>query len=160
MVKKYERSKKKYIKSITVKSENDIGILFRKDEQVFYKRYLKYIRNHSKLKILGEATVFFLDRYINEYKKNKIKYVQRLYTKLFKDKNILFVSPESPLMTPSFQFLVEKKIIKSFSVFNLNRIISRITNVTFLINHDHKYRRIKITSSYYFCLPCILEYYF
>jgi len=114
VVKKYERSKKKYIKSITVKSENDIGILFRKDEQVFYKRYLKYIRNHSKLKILGEATVFFLDRYINEYKKNKIKYVQRLYTKLFKDKNILFVSPESPLMAPSFQFLVEKKIIKSF----------------------------------------------
>lgn len=114
VVKKYERSKKKYIKSITVKLENDIGILFREDEQVFYKRNLKYIKSHSKLKILGEATVFFLDRYFKEYKSDKIKYVQRLYTELFRDKNILIVSPKSPLLAPSFQFLVEKKIIKSF----------------------------------------------
>ncbi|MDC0957059.1 GT-D fold domain-containing glycosyltransferase [Flavobacteriaceae bacterium] len=114
VVKKYERSKKKYIKSITVKLENDIGILFREDEQVFYKQNLKYIKSHSKLKILGEATVFFLDRYFKEYKSDKIKYVQRLYTELFRDKNILIVSPKSPLLAPSFQFLVEKKIIKSF----------------------------------------------
>jgi hypothetical protein len=114
VVKKYARSNKKYIKSITVKLENDIGILYRKDEQIFYKRYLKYIKSYSNLKVLGEATVFFLDRYIKEYKNDNIKYVQRLYSRLFENKNILFVSPQSPLIAPSFQFLVEKKIIKSF----------------------------------------------
>ena len=85
-----------------------------KMSRVFYKQNLKYIKSHSKLKILGEATVFFLDRYFKEYKSDKIKYVQRLYTELFRDKNILIVSPKSPLLAPSFQFLVEKKIIKSF----------------------------------------------
>ncbi len=110
---KYGRTGKVYDSFETIKLANDIGILERKNEQIFYKGKFREIRRIFKNPILGDATVFYIGFYYKEYQKANLEIVFELYKRLFKDKRILFVCPENPLMSKSFRTLIEEGVIQS-----------------------------------------------
>jgi hypothetical protein len=113
VVMKYSRGNKSYDRYISTHSENDVGVLERSRERKEYQEKFKNFKKIYAGNILGDATLFFLGFYFNEYKSKRIDRVLSLYTKLFEGRNILFVCPADPMLKPSFKELVETKVIDS-----------------------------------------------
>ncbi len=110
---KYGRTGKTYSYFENLHNANDIGVLIRKEQNEFYKeKYQQFIKMFSG-KVLGEATLFFLGFYYNEYLNNTIGEILTLYKKLFEKNRLLIVAPKSPQTSKSFKFLIENGIIKS-----------------------------------------------
>lgn len=105
----YERSKKDYIDYASIKRPNDIGILSREKEFIFYNECYKILFGNREPTLFGDATVFMLGLYYNEYRIEKLEEVKELFRKMVKGKRMLIACPASPLMEPSFLSL-EKKL--------------------------------------------------
>ncbi|WP_169817602.1 GT-D fold domain-containing glycosyltransferase [Chlorobaculum limnaeum] len=104
----YERSSKKYIRFETWRDPNDIGILSRKAEWAFYNECYRILFGKKKPSVFGDATLFMLGLYTEEYKKAQMERVFELFVTLFKKKRLLIAAPKTPLMAPSFRELEPK----------------------------------------------------
>lgn len=101
----YERSKKDYASYESIRKTNDIGILVRAKEQRFYNECYRILFGRNVPGTFGEATVFMLGLYCNEYQSDRIDEVKALFLKMLSGKKLLIASPAKPLMEPSFQSL-------------------------------------------------------
>jgi hypothetical protein len=113
MVMEYERSEKKYEKLISIRKENDIGVLLRVREQGSYVRKFEAILKHSNITTWGESTCVWLAAFCKEYKEQRLFEVLDAYRLLLEGKRVLFVCPEHPLLGSSFQSLASRGIIQS-----------------------------------------------
>lgn len=104
----YERSSKKYNSFESWLEANDIGILSRKKEFAFYNECYRILFGRKSSPIFGDATLFMLGLYADEYRQCRLEMVKDLMRSLFKGKRLLIAAPESPLMSPSFRELEPK----------------------------------------------------
>jgi hypothetical protein len=104
----FERSKKDYIAYESLNRINDIGIILRKKEHTFYNESYKILFGNKKPSLFGDATVFMLGLYYNEYRNEQIEEVKELFMNMLRGKHLLIACPESPLMEPSFRALEKK----------------------------------------------------
>lgn len=105
----YERSKKDFIDYASIKRPHDVGILSRKKEVTFYNECYKIVFGNREPTLFGDATVFMLGLYFNEYQHDRIEEVKELFIKMIRGRHLLIACPTSPLMKPSFPSL-EKKL--------------------------------------------------
>jgi hypothetical protein len=103
----YERSKKRYDGYESWNSPDDIGVLHRRAQAAMYREYYALVGAHTKATVLGDATVFFLGLYVDDYRGGNIAHVVEAYRSIFRGKNVLFVGPQDPLMGLDFGSLVE-----------------------------------------------------
>lgn len=117
---RYERSSKNYCAHESLKEPNDIGILSRKKEWTFYNSCYKILFGRKPPSLFGDATLFMLGLYHDEYRDDNIEMVMELYRSLFRNKRLLIVAPTTPLIKPSFR-LLEQQLIANGSI-NINYI--------------------------------------
>jgi len=104
----YERSKKDYASYESIQKTDDIGILLRTKEQRFYNECYRILFGRNVPGTFGDATVFMLGLYCNEYRSDQIDEVKALFLKLVVGKKLLIAGPAKPLMEPSFQSLEDR----------------------------------------------------
>ena len=104
----YERSAKEYHRFESWKEPKDIGILSRKNECAFYNECYRILFGNKKPSVFGDATLFMIGLYTEEYKKEQMERVFELFVKLFKKKRLLIAASRTPLMAPSFRELGPK----------------------------------------------------
>ncbi len=109
----YERTPKPYTWYESVHSERDIGILDREKTARAWKNLLVRYMSRSQVSTWGDATCFILGQFYNEYVDGRINKVFDLYRQFFANRQILFVSPDQPLIGQSFRDLVRKNVISS-----------------------------------------------
>ena len=97
-----QRSDKEYIRVESLLREGDIGVLRRDRQRKLYIECWRIIESQTQVLTYGEATVFFLGLYLDEYASGRIEEVKCLFRQMFYRKRILFVCPSTPLMGESF----------------------------------------------------------
>jgi hypothetical protein len=113
IVLKYERTRKEYSRYESVHSPNDVAVLSRPRERMFYEKQFESIRKNTQVNTLGDATCFWLSFCYEEYVDNSIADILALYRRLFQGKKILIVAPERPLAGASFKELCTQGVITS-----------------------------------------------
>lgn len=104
----YQRSKKGYDELQSVKHEHDVGVLYRRKESEAYRHYFDLLSRETRRSLYGEATVFFLGLYYEEYLHDALESVVHGFHSLFAGKKILIACPQVPLIPPSFAELVSQ----------------------------------------------------
>lgn len=131
----YERSLKNYSACESLKEANDIGILSRKKEWIFYNCCNKILFGRKSPSLFGDATLFMLGLYYDQYREENTEIVMEHFRNLFRKKRLLIVAPESPLMSPSFRSLKQQLIAGGTK--SINYIDIPETNA-FMYYHDIK----------------------
>lgn len=110
----YERYPKPFARMRTVKTEGDVGVLLRGAERRAYTKFWRYVAHHTQAREYGDAAVFFLGSYVQEYENGEIEGVLDDFRALFNRRRILFVCPDTPLGGLSFQ--AQEAVLKRIGV--------------------------------------------
>lgn len=113
VIRRLERSAKPYAKLLSYKESEDIGVLDRREQKKMYQHNLGRLLENYQMPVLGDATLFFIGYYVEEYKNNTLEKVFELYRSLWAGKRVLFVGPKNPLMSVSFAELIDTGVITS-----------------------------------------------
>jgi hypothetical protein len=104
-VRRYGRPSTRYDGCETVRQQDDVGVVWRRNWSRKYRALHAIVAERSARKLWGEATVFFLGLYRDEYQANRLNDVANLMLDFISGSGALFVAPAHPLMAPSFQEL-------------------------------------------------------
>lgn len=113
VIRDLERSAKPYARLLSYRESEDIGVLDRSEQKKMYQHNLSRLLENYQMPLLGDATLFFIGYYVDEYKNNTLEKVFDLYRSLWSGKRVLFVGPENPLMSVSFAELINTGAITS-----------------------------------------------
>jgi len=109
----YERAQKNYVRYISIHRKNDVAIRRRTKMMLMFRNMLASFRSKTSVKILGDATCFFLQHYFKDYVKKTMQEICDLYSRMFRDRKVLIVAPEKPIFSKSFKQLAHSGIIQS-----------------------------------------------
>lgn len=80
----------------SVHFENDIGARSRgRERRAYIERWLRVLRK-TRIRTFGEASVFRLSLYVQEYERGDMESVKNDFRSLFAGRRILFICPRSP----------------------------------------------------------------
>jgi hypothetical protein len=99
----YERYPKEYAEYRTARTSQDIGILKREKERLEYDACWRKIARRTAALEYGDAAVFFLGSYVQNYERGEMDIVRDEFRALFRGRRILFVGPETPHGGASFR---------------------------------------------------------
>jgi hypothetical protein len=104
----YERYPKKYAFRRSRRAPDDVGVLWRPRDVIAYHYYWSRIRLETHQPVFGDACVFFMGLYVDEYAEGRFEEVRELFRSLFSERRILFVASDSPLGGASFREEMDK----------------------------------------------------
>jgi hypothetical protein len=104
---RYEHYPKAPDACMTLLEPNDVMVLRRQRQQREYLRHWRIVESETGLYVYGEATVFYLGLYLDNYVNGTINEVLDLFRALFNGRRILFVGPERPMGGESFRAQID-----------------------------------------------------
>ena len=95
-IRDYLRSEKEAHYFESIHTRNDVLVLERRKLVNEYRKYLRLLARDSDQKVLGEASVFSLGTYVEDFRNGTLDEVKTLIVNLLESNSLLVIAPEKP----------------------------------------------------------------